>query len=103
MPAFGGRLSAKQIDAIATYVARSAGKEVDGRERQPHHDRLLEDARTVLSGVGRSQLPDRSESHYRLGPPLGSARERVTKWTSLVSVRICRERSSSSTFCSSSS
>jgi mono/diheme cytochrome c family protein len=26
MPAFGGRLSAKQIDAIAAYVARVAGK-----------------------------------------------------------------------------
>ena len=26
MPAFGGRLSAKQIDAVATYVASSAGK-----------------------------------------------------------------------------
>jgi mono/diheme cytochrome c family protein len=26
MPAFGGRLSPKQIDAIATYVASSAGK-----------------------------------------------------------------------------
>ena len=26
MPAFGGRLSAKQIAAIATYVASSAGK-----------------------------------------------------------------------------
>ena len=35
--------------------------------------------------------------------PLGSARERATEWTSSVSVRICRERSSSSTFCVSSS
>jgi mono/diheme cytochrome c family protein len=26
MPAFGGRLSANQIDAVATYVASSAGK-----------------------------------------------------------------------------
>jgi mono/diheme cytochrome c family protein len=26
MPAFGGRLSAAQIDAIAAYVARLAGK-----------------------------------------------------------------------------
>jgi mono/diheme cytochrome c family protein len=26
MPAFGGRLSAEQIDAIAAYVASSAGK-----------------------------------------------------------------------------
>ncbi len=26
MPAFGGRLSAAQIDAVATYVAGSAGK-----------------------------------------------------------------------------
>jgi mono/diheme cytochrome c family protein len=26
MPAFGGRLTSRQIDAIATYVSSSAGK-----------------------------------------------------------------------------
>jgi hypothetical protein len=48
-----------------------------------------------------SQSPDRPGD--RLGPPVESARERVSKWTSLVSARICRERLSNSTFCSSSS
>ena len=103
MPAFGGPRSAKQIDAIATYVARSAGEKSTGANGSLTTTGCWRTPATVPSGVGRAQVPDRSESHYRLGSSLGSARERVTKWTSLVSARICRERSSSSTFCLSSS
>ena len=70
-------------------AAKGAGQLVGGTQAAP-----------IAEGA---QSPDQPGSGDRLGPPPESARERATRWTSFVSARICRERSSSSTFCLSSS